>query len=34
MPELLHQVLREFTAVRGRKGDKLQEFLLQRIEQI
>ncbi|CAH1077707.1 YicC family protein [Candidatus Nitrotoga sp. 1052] len=36
MPELLHQVLREFTAARGREGEgeKLQEFLLQRIEQI
>ncbi|CAG9931308.1 hypothetical protein [Candidatus Nitrotoga arctica] len=34
MPELLHQVLREFTAARGREGDKLQEFLLQRIAQI
>ena len=34
MPELLHQVLREFTAARRRKGEKLQEFLLQRIEQI
>lgn len=34
VPELLHQVLREFTAARGREGEKLQEFLLQRIEQV
>ncbi|MEO6423575.1 MAG: YicC/YloC family endoribonuclease [Candidatus Nitrotoga sp.] len=34
VPELLQQVLQEFTAARGREGDKLQEFLLQRIEQI
>ena len=34
VPELLHQVLSEFTAARGREGEKLQEFLLQRIEQI
>ena len=34
VPELLYQVLNEFTAARGREGDKLQDFLLQRIEQI
>ncbi len=34
VPELLQQVLHEFTAARGREGDKLQEFLLQRIDQI
>ena len=34
VPELLQQVLQEFTAARGREGEKLQEFLLQRIEQI
>lgn len=34
VPELLHQVLSEFTSARGREGEKLQEFLLQRIEQI
>ncbi|MDQ3268103.1 MAG: YicC family protein, partial [Pseudomonadota bacterium] len=34
VPELLHQVLREFTAARGREGDKLQAFLLQRLEQV
>ncbi|RFC35778.1 MAG: TIGR00255 family protein [Candidatus Nitrotoga sp. LAW] len=34
VPELLRQVLSEFTAARGREGEKLQEFLLQRIEQI
>jgi uncharacterized protein (TIGR00255 family) len=34
VPELLHQVLNEFTAARGREGEKLQVFLSQRIEQI
>ncbi|MDO9102756.1 MAG: YicC/YloC family endoribonuclease [Candidatus Nitrotoga sp.] len=34
VPELLHQVLSEFTAARGREGEKLQDFLLQRIEQV
>lgn len=34
LPGLVRQVLFEFTAARGREGGKLQEFLLQRIEQI
>ena len=34
LPELVRQVLGEFTAARGREGEKLQDFLLQRIEQI
>lgn len=34
VPELLYQVLNEFTAARGREGEKLQAFLSQRIEQI
>ncbi len=32
--ELLQQVLREFAAARGREGDKLKIFLLQRVAQI
>lgn len=34
LPDLVRQVLGEFTAARGREGEKLQDFLLQRIEQI
>jgi len=32
--ELLQQALREFAAARAREGDKLKEFLLQRVAQI
>jgi uncharacterized protein (TIGR00255 family) len=32
--ELLQQVLRDFAAARGREGEKLKEFLLQRVAQI
>ena len=32
--QLLHQVLREFSAARGREGEKLQAFLMQRVTQI
>ncbi|HEY5994178.1 MAG TPA: YicC/YloC family endoribonuclease [Gallionellaceae bacterium] len=32
--ELMQQVMREFAATRGREGEKLKEFLLQRVGQI
>jgi uncharacterized protein (TIGR00255 family) len=32
--ELLQQVLRDFAAARGREGNKLEEFMLQRVEQV
>jgi len=34
VPELLGRVLREFAGARGREGEKLKEFLLQRVAQI
>ncbi len=34
LPDLVRQVLREFTEARRREGEKMQDFLQQRIEQI
>jgi uncharacterized protein (TIGR00255 family) len=34
VPELLQRALREFALARGREGEKLKEFLLQRVAQI